>query len=245
MTTKKPQLIVALDVGTLEEARNIIDILSSVVDIFKVGSQLFTACGPAAVRFIIARGKKVFLDLKYHDIPHAVFSSVSAAITLNFIPGIKDLLAGNPSLFMLTVHTAGGKVMLEAAVKAASEKAKELNVARPYIVGVTVLTSEEKQDNIRRLVLERALLAKEAGCDGVVASGEEAALIRQKLGENFIIVTPGIRSKGEGVDDQKRTATPPEAVAAGSDFLVVGRPIVASNDPLEAAKKILSEINNP
>lgn len=237
MLTQKPQLIVALDVDTLEETRKLVDTLSPAVDIFKVGSQLFTACGPAAVRFILARGKRVFLDLKYHDIPNTVANAVSAAVGLSAPMNISGI-------FMLTVHTAGGREMLEAAVRASLEKSKELKVSRTLIVGVTVLTSEAKDDNIQRLVLERALLAKEAGLDGVVASAQEAKIIREKLGEDFIIVTPGIRPSGSDADDQKRVTTPQEAILNGSNFLVVGRPIIESSDPLLTAKKILEEINS-
>ncbi|HOW35426.1 MAG TPA: orotidine-5'-phosphate decarboxylase [Candidatus Omnitrophota bacterium] len=246
MKHDKAKLIVALDIDSFEKARELIDILSPVVDIFKVGSQLFTACGPVPVRFILAKGKKVFLDLKYHDIPNTVASSTSSTVALFVIPAVQQIANNqgeNPGVFMLTVHTSGGRQMLEAAVRASQEKAKELKVRRPLIIGVTVLTSEEKKENIQQLVLERALLAKEAGCDGVVASVEEASLIRQKFGKDFVIVTPGIRPKGTDVNDQKRIATPSEAVARGSNFLVVGRPIVEAENPLEAAKKILAEMN--
>jgi len=232
-----PQLIVALDVDTLEEARQLIDTLSPLVDIFKVGSQLFTACGPAAVRFIMARGKKVFLDLKYHDIPNTVASAVRTAVSLG------SLVQENPqSIFMYTMHTVGGLAMLKESVEAGAKCAAELKFLRPKAVGITVLTSEQKSDNIQSLVLERANLAKEAGLDGVVASVEEAAFIRRQFGKDFIIVTPGIRPKGDEAGDQKRIATPAEAIAQGSDFLVVGRPIVKAKDPKDAAKRILEEM---
>ena len=226
MALHKPQLIVALDVGTLEEAKTLVDILSPVVDIFKVGSQLFTAAGPEAVRSILAKKKKIFLDLKYHDIPNTVSSAIEAAVS--------------QGIFMLTVHSTGGRAMLEAAVKAGRKKSEELKVNKPFIVGVTVLTSDESSG----LVLDRARLAKEAGLDGVVASVGDVKAIRQALGEDFIIVTPGIRPSGSAVGDQKRVGTPQEAVRAGSNFLVVGRPIIESANPLEAAKKILEEIRS-
>ncbi len=236
----KPQLIVALDVGTLEEARKLIDVLAPTVDIFKVGAQLFTACGPAAVRFILARQKKVFLDLKYHDIPNTVGNAVGAAV------GLSEAVLGSQKndfgIFMYTVHIEGGKAMLQAAVKASAERAKEIGVAKPLVVGITVLTSEEKKNDTQALVLERALLAKECGLDGVVASSEEAAALRRKLGENFVIVTPGIRPSGIEAGDQKRTATPKAAILNGSNFLVVGRPIVEAPNPLEVAQKILEEM---
>ena len=243
MDTKKPQLIVALDVNTLGEAEKLVKTLDSVVDIFKVGSQLFTTSGPTAVKKIMTLRKKVFLDLKYHDIPNTVSFSTSGAVVLNIKRGAENFIEENPGLFMLTVHIVGGKEMLEAAVKASRQKSEELKVQRPFIIGVTVLTSEEKGDNIQNLVLERALLAKEAGLDGVVVSVNEAKMIRQKFGEDFIIVTPGIRPKGADPGDQKRIATPTEAVLQGSNFLVVGRPITESDNPLESAKRILEEIN--
>jgi len=235
----KSQLIVALDVDTLEEARALIDILSPQVDIFKVGSQLFTACGPAAVRFIMARGKKIFLDLKYHDIPNTVASAVRTAVSLG------SLVQENPqSIFMYTMHTVGGLTMLKEAVEAGAKCASELKLLKPKAVGITVLTSEQKSDNLQPLVLERANVAKEAGLDGVVASVQEAAFIRRQFGKDFIIVTPGIRPKGIEPNDQQRISTPAQAIAAGSNYLVVGRPVVQAQDPAEAAKKILEEMNS-
>ena len=147
-----------------------------------------------------------------------------------------------PGLFMLTVHTQGGEVMLKAAVKASQETAKKYNVNPPFIVGVTVLTSEEKKDNLANLVLERTKLARRSGLDGVVASVQEAQLIRREFGKDFIIVTPGIRPRDSEAGDQKRIATAAEAIRSGSDFLVVGRPIIKAPDPREAAQRILEEI---
>jgi orotidine-5'-phosphate decarboxylase len=145
-------------------------------------------------------------------------------------------------LFMLTVHTAGGKEMLEAAALSAYAQAKALGLARPLIVGVTVLTSTDRDANLEALVLERARLAKQTGLDGVVASVEEAALIRRELGEDFLIVTPGIRPAEASLNDQKRVATPQAAIKQGSNFLVVGRPIIQAVSPRAAALKILEEI---
>ena len=237
MFTPKDKLIVALDVDTFEEARKLIEVLSPVVDIFKVGSQLFTACGPAAVGYLLAMDKKVFLDLKFHDIPNTVACAVSAAVGIHS-PNVKS----SQGIFMYTLHTQGGREMLAAAVSAAAQKANELGIPKPLGLGVTVLTSEEKKDNITNLVLERARLAKESGLDGVVASAQEAQLIRREFGKDFIIVTPGIRSKDAEAGDQKRVATAAEAIRSGSDFLVVGRPIVKAAHPQEAAQKILEEI---
>ena len=244
---KNPQLIVALDVDTFDDARILIDSLSPVIDIFKVGSQLFTACGPVVVRHIMARGKKVFLDLKYHDIPNTVANAVSAAVGLS--ASVHDVLEqkggkqdAKGCLFMLTVHVQGGEEMLKKSVEAATKTAQAIKVTKPLIVGITVLTSDKKTDNIRHLVLERAKLAKACGLDGVVASSQETAILRKEFGKEFIVVTPGIRPEGADSGDQKRITTPKEAVKNGSDFLVVGRPIVKATNPLEAAKSILKDI---
>ncbi len=241
----KSQLIVALDVPTFEEARGLVEQLVGKVDIFKVGSQLFTACGPVVVRYIQAQGKKVFLDLKYHDIPNTVANAVKAAVNLS-VPG-HDIQGSQKKnyqpLLMLTVHTIGGAEMLKAAAEAARAQAKILNVPSPRVVGITVLTSEDKADNIKNIVLQRARLAKDCGLDGVVASSEEASSIRKELGKDFTIVTPGIRPSGAAHGDQKRVSTPAEAIKNGSNFLVVGRPIVEAKNPLLAAEEILREIN--
>jgi len=233
MTKRKAQLIVALDVDTLDEAKGLIDTLGDAVEIFKVGSQLFTACGPVIVRHLLKVGKKVFLDLKFHDIPNTVANAVTAAVGLN---------ENGRSIFMCTLHMAGGREMLERAVEAATETSKRSGVKRPFLLGITVLTSEAQTDSIGSLVLEKAMLAKEAGLDGVVASSHEAALIREHLGGDLIIVTPGIRPAGVQAGDQKRVTTPAEAQAQGSDFLVVGRPIVKAKDPAQAVKQILEEM---
>ncbi len=224
----KARLIVALDMETFEDARKLIDDLGDSVAIFKVGSRMFTAHGPLITRYLQSKGKKVFLDLKFHDIPNTVACAVKNAVGLN--------------VFMLTVHTAGGKEMLEAAVLAGRSQAKALGVTRPLIVGVTVLTSTAKDAHVESLVLERAHLAKEAGLDGVVASVEEAALIRRELGADFLIVTPGIRPAQALLNDQKRVATPQEAISQGSNFLVVGRPIIQAPSPRTAVQKILEDM---
>ena len=226
----KAQLIAALDVDTIEEARKLVDDLGDSVEIYKVGNQMFTAYGPLITRYLQSKGKKVFLDLKFHDIPNTVASAVKNAVS-----------ALSP-LFMLTVHTAGGQEMLEAAVQAAKSQAQALGAARPLIVGVTVLTSTAKDNGTQELVLQRARLAKESGLDGVVASVEEAALIRRECGPNFLIVTPGIRPLESSLNDQKRAATPQAAILQGSNFLVVGRPIIQAPSPRAAAQKILEDM---
>lgn len=236
----KAKLIVAMDVDNIETARELIDKLQDSVEIFKVGLQMYTAYGPFVTRYLQAKGKKVFLDLKFHDIPNTVASAVKSAVALSVPPGNEGDFA---PIFMLTVHTSGGGEMLEAAVKAADEQAKRLNVKRPLIVGVTVLTSQAQDDKLQALVIERALLAKRCGLDGVVASVEEAGLIKRACGDDFIVVTPGIRPAGAEVGDQKRVATPKLAIESGSDYLVVGRPIVQAKQPQEAAQSILQEMS--
>ncbi len=236
---EKPGLIVALDVETFEQARVLIDELSDNVDVFKIGSQLFTAYGPFVTRYVQSKGKKVFLDLKFHDIPNTVAGAVKSAVNLSLPPNQDSQFA---PLFMLTVHTQGGLEMLQAAAKAAKDEAAKLGVGPPLIVGVTVLTSDQKTADLAKTVLERAQLAKAAGLDGVVASVEEAALIRQNLGQDFVIVTPGIRPAGADAGDQKRVATPALAIQSGSNFLVVGRPIVQAKSPRQAALDILKEL---
>lgn len=247
MQDRKEQLIVALDVPSFEEARQLIDRLKEVVDIFKVGSQLFTACGPVVIRYISAMGKKVFLDLKYHDIPNTVSSAIESAVSLNQqVHSVNNEKYDSHShgIFMLTVHTLGGKEMLKAAQEAAYHKSKEWGVLNPKIVGITVLTSDSETKDIKDIVLTRARLAKESGLDGVVASSQEAMMIRQEFGKDFIIVTPGIRPLGADTQDQKRITTPSEAIHNGSSFLVVGRPIVKAQDPVLATEEILKEMNN-
>ena len=229
----RPQLVVALDVDTLDEAKGLVDSLREAVDIFKVGSQLFTASGPEAVRYILRKGKEVFLDLKFHDIPSTAANAVRAAV---------GLAVDGKSIFMCTLHTLGGRKMLECAVEAASKEARAIGVRRPFLVGVTVLTSEGKKDNILPLILERAGLAKESGLDGVVASAMEIEKIRAHLGSQFIIVTPGIRPIWAEHGDQERVTTPKQAFQMGASFIVIGRPITEAKDPREAVSRIFEEL---
>lgn len=228
----KDKLIVALDVNTLDEAERLVDKLyPEGIKMFKVGSQLFTAYGPEAVKMVGKKGAKVFLDLKFHDIARTVFSAVTSGT------GISCELVF--PVFMMTVHTEGGINMLKAAVKGATEKAKELNIEKPLIVGVTVLTSESGGKYVKEIVLERAGKAKDAGLDGVVCAVHEAPIIRKEFGKDFLIVTPGIRPKNYKADDQSRVATAQEAIEAGADFIVVGRPILEAKDPLKAIKELM------
>jgi len=224
-------LIVALDVSSAGEAWKTVRALDALVSTFKVGSQLFTAEGPSMVRGLVASGKKIFLDLKFHDIPNTVARSVHTATGLG--------------VCMLTVHAAGGSAMLRAAVDAAGQAPKP-----PLVLAVTVLTSLSDADlqetGVAGLARDHALalatLARNCGCGGIVASPREARLIRQDLGAGFVIVTPGIRPAGSAKADQSRVNTPGEAIAAGADYLVVGRPITAAEDPAKAARQIVDEI---
>ncbi|MBP9853322.1 MAG: orotidine-5'-phosphate decarboxylase [Candidatus Omnitrophica bacterium] len=240
---EKGKLIVALDVETFDEARVLIDELKDVIDIYKIGSQLFTACGPVVVRYVLALGKQVFLDLKFHDIPNTVANAVSSAVKLpQAVHEAQNNIQPTQELLMCTLHILGGGEMLKQAVAAAKKQAQNMGVKQTLLVGITVLTSDENADNVRDLVIERAKLAKESGLDGIVASVQEAALIRKTFGPDFVIVTPGIRPAGADAGDQKRVATPAEAIRAGSNYLVVGRPIVKAENPRNAAKEILKQL---
>lgn len=244
------KLIVALDVEKFNDAERLVKLLYPTVQFFKIGSQLFTACGQRAMEMVGQRGAKVFLDLKFHDIPQTVYSAVASgtasAIIPTPIPGgnIEDEAGDAVSfpVFMMTVHAQGGLEMMRFAADAAKKRASELKIEKPKIVAVTVLTSDVVAGDTQKIVLERALMAQETGLDGVVCSVQEAASVRQKCGKDFIIVTPGIRPAGAVAGDQKRVATPKAAKDAGSDFIVVGRPIVEADDPLAAAKQILKEL---
>ncbi|MEW6076164.1 MAG: orotidine-5'-phosphate decarboxylase, partial [Candidatus Omnitrophota bacterium] len=213
----KDKLIVALDVDTLTRAERFVDILYPQVKLFKVGSQLFTAHGPEAIKMIGARGGRVFLDLKLYDIPNTVKNAVYTGVS-------------QQPVFMMTVHTEGGIEMMRHASEGAAQKAAELKIERPFIVGVTVLTSAHNTAATLGEVVKMALAAKDAGLDGVVCSVHEAAEVRKNCGKDFIIVTPGIRPQGVESFDQKRVATAQDAMQAGANFIVVGRPILEAND---------------
>ena len=247
MSDAREKLIVALDVPTMEEATALVEQVGDAISIYKVGYQLFTAYGPMIVRYLMAQDKQVFLDLKFHDIPNTVANGLASIVGLN-VP-VYDVMddqeakkpwAGN--VMLTTVHIQGGSEMLKRAVDEAHKEAQNKGVKRPKLVGITVLTSEKNADNISDLVIERAALARQAGLDGVVASSQETERLRREFGDSFTIVTPGIRPQGSDTDDQKRVATPKEAIAAGSSFLVIGRPIVKAEDPRAAALQILEDI---
>jgi orotidine-5'-phosphate decarboxylase len=216
------KLILALDVDSLQEARRIVRLFRDKVSLYKVGLGLYTAAGPDAVRMIQDEGGKVFLDLKFHDIPNTVAGACEAAARLH--------------VFMLNVHARGGTEMMKAAAAAV--------VGRSILLGVTVLTSDAETQDTRTEVVRLAAEAKGAGLGGVVCSAREARAIREACGEGFIIVTPGIRPSDDRrtKDDQRRTMTPREALQAGSNYLVVGRPVLESPNPIQAVDSLLREI---
>ena len=226
----KDRLIVALDVDNKERAQVLVDELGPHVGMFKVGKELFTAEGPQIVRSIVEGGGKVFLDLKFHDIPNTVAKAVGAAAQLG--------------AFFVTLHITGGRAMLEAAASALPAEGTQL-------LGVTVLTSQTDaslmETGMRGTVVETvrqlARLAHESGIDGVVCSPHEIALIRETAGDDMVIVTPGIRPKGAAKGDQARVTTPGEALRLGCDYIVVGRPITEAASPSDAAKAIVDELS--
>jgi orotidine-5'-phosphate decarboxylase len=233
------RILIAVDVPSADAALSLADSVRGTVGGFKIGSQLFTAAGPKIVKMLVARGDRVFLDLKFHDIPNTVAGAVTAAASLG--------------VWMLNVHAAGGPAMMAAARKAADEAAAK-GATKPLVIAVTVLTSMDAA-TLRSVgvpaeplaqVLHLAKMARDAGLDGVVASPRETAAIRQECGSDFLIVTPGIRggAAASGADDQSRTMAPAEAVAAGASYLVIGRPITGADDPRGAAARIAAELTS-
>jgi orotidine-5'-phosphate decarboxylase len=229
-------IIVALDVASAEAALGLVTDLAPAAGGFKVGNELFTAAGPEIVRKIRERGALVFLDLKFHDIPNTVAKGVASAVNLD--------------VQMVTVHASGGTEMLKAAEKSAEETAYKLGRTPPLVLGVTVLTSldgaalrEVGLDvNVEYQVRRLALVATKAGLRGLVCSPLEIAALRKVIPAQVQLVVPGIRTGAEKADDQKRTMTPREAVAAGANWLVIGRPITAAENPRAAAEKILESL---
>jgi len=225
MKNQGAQIILALDVDTLEQAKHFVNKLYPKIKTFKVGSHLFTAFGPQIIRLLHQKGAEVFLDLKYFDIPNTVAKAIEAAV--------------RQKVKMLTLHISGGKEMIKAAVASAKAQAKAINVRRPLLIGVTVLTSSPAKS---KEVLALAKQGVAYGLDGVVCSVHEAVSLRKKIKKNFIIITPGIRSRDSAKDDQKRTATVSQAVEAGSNFLVIGRPILKAANPLTKTEELLGDL---
>jgi len=231
MTLNEPRVIVALDYPREDAAWNLVDRIQSDLCRLKIGKEMFTRLGPDFVEKVVARGFDVFLDLKYHDIPNTVAAACDAAADLG--------------VWMMNVHASGGRRMMQTAVERLAQRAQ-----RPLLIGVTVLTSLSEselneigfpgspEENVARL----SALAREAGLDGVVCSPREAATLREASGDDFLLVTPGVRPASASLDDQTRVMTPADAIRAGSSYLVVGRPITAAADPLAALHAINAEI---
>ncbi|MBI4528762.1 MAG: orotidine-5'-phosphate decarboxylase [Deltaproteobacteria bacterium] len=232
----RERLILALDIDDLERVKAIVRLLAGEVGMFKVGKQLFTHAGPAAVKLIQEVGGEVFLDLKFHDIPTTVAKAAVEATRL----GVK----------MFDVHASGSLEMMRHTVREVRRVCRQEMLRQPMMLAVTVLTSLKKsdleklgvEDDVPDQVVRLALLTREAGMDGVVASPHEAAVIRSACGRRFLIVSPGIRSHKGKRNDQKRVMDPQEAVRAGVDYIVVGRPIMEAKDPLAAAREIVAEM---
>lgn len=236
MITADKRLIVALDVNSLDKMKQMVNELGASVNFYKVGMELFYSAGEKTVDFLRTCDKEVFLDLKLHDIPNTVACSVAALTRLG--------------ASVISLHAAGGRSMLAAAAQAATEASVCYGVPRPKLVAITALTSLDEvewqeiggQLPISEQVVKLACLAQSAGIDGVVASPQEAPLIREKCGPGFLVITPGIRPRSAAVNDQKRVATPADAIKAGASRLVVGRPITAAPSPALAVEQIVKEI---
>jgi len=232
----RERLILALDVDDLERAKRTVRLLAGAVGMFKVGKQLFTLAGPQAVKLIQEMGGEVFLDLKFHDIPTTVAKAAIEATRL----GVK----------MFNVHASGSLEMMRLTVREIGRVCRQENLRKPIMLAVTVLTSLNKSDlekvgvdgEVEDQVIRLALLTKEAGMDGVVASPQEVAAIRAACGRRFIIVSPGVRPQKGKRNDQRRIMTAEEAIRAGADYIVVGRPVMEAKDPMAAVREILAEM---
>jgi orotidine-5'-phosphate decarboxylase len=233
----KNRLILALDVSDPEYALEIVDRFGEWVNVYKVGLELFLSAGPGIVEKINKKGKKVFLDLKFHDIPNTVIKAAETAVRMG--------------VFIFNVHSSGGTEMMKKCSARVAELCLRESIERPKIIGVTILTSISQnefksemgcQHSLRTHVKHLASLAQKSGLDGVVASGHEASMVRSLCGKDFIIVTPGIRPSWSPPDDQKRTMTPREALRGGADYIVMGRGILGQSDPAKAIELIALEI---
>lgn len=233
----RERLVLALDVNNFKKAEELVDKLTDYVGVFKIGNQLFTAEGTKVIKMVQEKGGKVFLDLKFHDIPNTVARAAEVVSKLG--------------VYIFDIHTSGGYEMMKAAVEASKKLSFALGISKPLILGVTLLTSInqeilEKEIGIKKSLEEQvvhlAKLAEAAGLDGVVASPWEIKALRAACGEGFVILTPGIRPAGKSDDDQKRIMTPQEAIKLGADFIVIGRPITNATNPVKASQEILKEM---
>lgn len=230
------RIIAALDVRTMDEAENLVEKLGDSIGFYKVGMELFYAVGPQIITYLKNKNKKVFLDLKLHDIPNTVTE------------GLISLMKLGVDIF--NVHASGGFTMMQTAAQKVKEEAEKMGITPPKLIAITVLTSINEKDwaglgmkcTIKNQVINLARLTKKAGLDGVVASPREAAEIRQVCGDDFMIVTPGVRPAGSAKNDQSRVATPAQALQNGASHLVIGRPIYKAADPRKAAEEILADI---
>lgn len=237
MLKGKDKLIVAVDTDNFDKAKELIDSLDDSVDIFKVGLEQYVATKGKTVDYLKEKGKKIFLDLKFHDIPNTMQSAVRAAVRDN--------------IWLMTIHVSDIEGMRQCAI-AAKEESEKLGIKKPIIVGVTVLTSLSDKDlqdigcnmTTQELAIKRAKLAKQAGIDGIVCSAQEVDKILDICGKDFVTVCPGIRLNSSDNGDQKRVVTPKDAIKKGAQYLVVGRPITKSENPSEVAKNIINEIEN-
>lgn len=235
-SSMKQRLIVAMDLADPDRAKDLAAVLAPEVGLFKVGKQLFVNAGPDVVRMIHGLGGEVFLDLKFHDIPNTVAAAAVEAARL----GVR----------LFDVHASGGREMMRQTAKAVDEVAEKERLRRPAVLGVTVLTSLDQADmealgihgGVAAQVVRLAGMTQEAGLAGVVCSAQEAPDIRRRCGDDFMLVTPGIRPAGQQTGDQKRVLTPGEAVRAGIDYIVVGRPITGADDPAGAARSVVAEM---
>jgi orotidine-5'-phosphate decarboxylase len=231
------KIAIAIDVPDFDSARKLMDQLDDSVRLFKVGSQLFTSVGPAIIKEIKDRGKNIFLDLKFHDIPNTVAKASEVATELG--------------VDIFNVHISGGSEMMATTAKAVKSKASELGIKKPIVLGVTVLTSIDEAmfhsvfgttRDLASQIIHMAELAKNSGLDGVVASPQEIKILRKTFGDDFVILTPGVRAEKLLNDDQKRIMTPSQALSDGADYLVIGRPIYQSPDPAKTFAQILQQI---